>query len=87
MFNKMYCRLHGRSYYSPSICPDCATEMKAREKNQQAKKLDMIKDGNQQLSPLLSDCPGCGRHSLFYNKYSDSYECLEIERCGFTKGG
>lgn len=44
-------------------------------------------DGRRSNIPLLSDCPGCGRHSLFYNKYSDSYECLEVKQCGYTRVG
>jgi hypothetical protein len=26
--------------------------------------------------PLLSDCPDCQKHSLFYNIYEDQFECM-----------
>lgn len=26
--------------------------------------------------PLLSNCPRCGKHSLFYDRIHDKYECL-----------
>jgi len=34
-------------------------------------------------TPLLSDCPECGHHSLFYDMHSDTYECLNLS----CKGG
>lgn len=35
----------------------------------------------EQLSriPQLSDCPRCSRHSLFYNRSADRFECLNLE--------
>ena len=35
--------------------------------------------------PLLSDCSNCGKHSLFYDKIHDKFECLDKD-CDGSKG-
>src|SRR4030042_5208790 len=77
MFQKQYCKKHGREYRG-YICPECAQEM--RNKASQRDSIKPSKSNKKDAEKVtLLVCPICKEQSLFYDKDSNDYECLNLK--------
>ena len=81
---KSYCRnCVGCVYVSvpglPSMAPvdpfELARRLLAKRENDRRRSI-----------PRLSDCPTCGRHSLFYDMHTDRFECMN-GCCSYAQDG